>query len=113
MDRVQLDGSDVREYGSAAVHLVEAARLPADGEFRVHLGRFGPGGVLGEHPARQWQLLLVVAGSGWASGAGGDRCPLSEGQAVVWAPGEIHESGSDTGMTVLIVQSSARLPTGG
>jgi hypothetical protein len=30
---------------------------------------------------------------------------------VMWAPGEVHESGSDTGMVVVTVQSSVRIPS--
>ena len=43
----------------------------------------------------------------------GVRQPIRAGQAVLWSPGEAHESGSDEGMSVVITQSSARLPRGG
>lgn len=85
MEWVELERADVSEYGSVGVHLVEAARLAVDGEFRAHVGRVSPGGVLGEHPGRWWQLFLVVAGSGWVRAGEADRWPIGEGQAVLWA----------------------------
>lgn len=112
MEWVQLDRSDVAEYGSVGVHLVEAARLTADGHFRVHLGRVSPGGRLGRHPGRWWQLLVVITGSGWVQGGEADRWTIHEDQAVLWAPGEAHESGSEVGMTVAMIQSPVRLPRG-
>jgi hypothetical protein len=33
--------------------------------------------------------------------------PISAGEAVLWEPGEEHESGSDEGMTVLVVEAEA------
>ena len=50
-------------------------------------------------------LFAVVAGSGWVSGAEGGREPIRAGEAVLWEPGEEHESGSEDGMTVLVVEA--------
>jgi hypothetical protein len=38
------------------------------------------------------------------SGADGEREPISAGEAVRWEQGEEHESGSDEGMTVLVLE---------
>ena len=65
------------------------------------------GGVVGRHPAGVPQLFVVVCGSGWASGADGTREPIAAGEAVVWETGEEHESGSDEGMTVLVVEAES------
>jgi quercetin dioxygenase-like cupin family protein len=110
---VDLDQGDVTEHGSRGLHMVEAARLAVAGEFRVHVAQVRPGGLLGRHPTRLWQLFRVVHGEGWVSGEDGQRHPLRAGQAVLWHPGEHHESGSDTGMTVVIVQADVPLPHGG
>jgi quercetin dioxygenase-like cupin family protein len=67
----------------------------------------GPGGVVGRHPAASAQLFVVVTGSGWASGADGERVSIEAGEAVAWEPGEEHESGSDGGMTALVVESDS------
>jgi quercetin dioxygenase-like cupin family protein len=65
----------------------------------------GPGGVVGRHPAVVAQLFVVVRGTGWVSGADGLRIQISAGEAVFWEPGEEHESGSDEGMTALVVEA--------
>jgi hypothetical protein len=112
MEWVELDHGDVTEYASHGVHMHEAARVQAVDGFAVHLASFGPGGTLGRHPTRLWQLFTVTSGSGWVSAADGVRQPIRAGQAVLWSPGEEHESGSDDGMSVVITQSSVRLPRG-
>ena len=65
------------------------------------------GGVVGRHPAVVAQLFVVVHGSGWVSGADGEREPIESGQAVLWEQGEEHESGSDTGMTALVLEGES------
>ena len=65
------------------------------------------------HPSRFWQLFCVLAGSGWVRPDGEEGQPIATRQAVLWVPGEVHESGSATGMTVLQVMSSVPLPHGG
>jgi quercetin dioxygenase-like cupin family protein len=67
----------------------------------------GPGGVVGRHPAVVAQLFVVVRGTGWVSGADGLRIQISAGEAVLWEPGEEHESGSDEGMTALVVEAES------
>jgi quercetin dioxygenase-like cupin family protein len=63
------------------------------------------GSVVGRHPAASAQLFVVVRGSGWVSGADGLRIQISAGEAVLWEQGEEHESGSDEGMTTLVVEA--------
>lgn len=77
------------------------------GEAHVVVIEVGPGGVVGRHPAGATQLFAVVQGSGWVSGGDGERESIRAGQAVVWEPGEAHESGSDEGMTVLAVEAES------
>ena len=66
-----------------------------------------PGGVVARHPAVVAQLFVVVRGSGWVSGADGGREEIGAGEAVLWDPGEEHESGSDEGMTALVVEAQS------
>jgi quercetin dioxygenase-like cupin family protein len=67
----------------------------------------GPGGVVARHPAVGAQLFAVVRGSGWVSGDDGERESIDAGEAVLWEPGEEHESGSEGGMTILIVEAES------
>jgi mannose-6-phosphate isomerase-like protein (cupin superfamily) len=67
----------------------------------------GAGGVVARHPAGVAQLFAIVRGSGWVSGANGAPEPISAGEAVLWEAGEPHESGSEGGMTVLVVEAES------
>jgi hypothetical protein len=68
--------------------------------------RIGAGGLVGRHPSGCQQLFLVVEGAGWVSGGNGRREPIAAGEAVAWEEGEEHESGSDEGMTALVVEAT-------
>jgi mannose-6-phosphate isomerase-like protein (cupin superfamily) len=67
----------------------------------------GAGGVLGRHPATVPQLFVAVRGSGWVSGGEGERESIEAGEAVAWDLGEEHESGSDEGMTAIVVEAES------
>jgi quercetin dioxygenase-like cupin family protein len=67
----------------------------------------GPGGVVARHPAVVSQLFVVIRGSGWVSGFDGQREPIEAGGAVLWEPGEEHESGSEGGMAVVVVEAES------
>jgi len=77
------------------------------GEARISLLMLGAGGVVGAHPAASPQLFLVVAGSGWVQGADGERLPVERGQGALWDAGELHESGSDVGLTAVVVEAES------
>jgi quercetin dioxygenase-like cupin family protein len=68
-----------------------------------------PGGVVGRHPAVVAQLFVVVRGSGWVSGGDGGREEIASGEAVLWDAGEEHESGSEEGMTALVLEAESLL----
>lgn len=72
--------------------------------------RIGPGGVVGYHQANSPQLFLMVAGSGWVSGTDRAQHPLQEGYAAFWDAGEWHESGSETGATVIVIEGDTLNP---
>jgi len=107
-----LDQGEVTEHGSNGLFVLEAARVAEADALRVHVADVEAGGLLGLHPTRLWQLFCVLSGSGWVRLEHQKRQTIAARQAVLWAPGDIHESGSETGMTVLIVTSSRRLPNG-
>ena len=67
----------------------------------------GPEGIVARHPAVVPQLFVVVSGSGWVSGDNGEREAIRAGEAVLWDQGEDHESGSDEGMTALVVEAES------
>ena len=105
MQRVRLTDRDVADFGSQGVTASPHARVGAVKGAAVDVVTFKPGAVLGRHPTRLWQLFSVVHGAGWACGADGVRVQVVAGDCVLWEPEEDHESGSDDGMVVVVVQT--------
>jgi quercetin dioxygenase-like cupin family protein len=68
--------------------------------------RVQPGGMTSAHAAVTNQLFLVVEGEGWVRSAPGGPVVIKSGQAAFWTASENHESGSDTGMVVIILEGS-------
>jgi quercetin dioxygenase-like cupin family protein len=104
--RVELVDEVMTSYGSERVQHRPLARVlgPVDG-FAVDVLTVAAGGRVGRHPTRLWQLFAVVSGEGWVAGADGNPEPIRAGEAALWEPGEEHESGSEGGMVVCVVQS--------
>ena len=101
--RVELTGE--REVTAPGSMSARVRRLAAQGARRRDRDRSGR--RRRQHPAAVAQLFVVVSGSGWVSGADGEREAIVAGQAVLWEPGEEHESGSDEGMTALVVEAES------
>lgn len=87
---------------SRIVHLTAEAHVNC-----IHVAA---GGVVGYHEAVVPQLFLVVAGHGWVRGELAERVPIVAGQAAFWQQGEGHESGSETGMTAVVIESEGLNP---
>jgi quercetin dioxygenase-like cupin family protein len=101
--RVELRGErEVTAPGSISARVRRLA-----GEAHAVVIEIAPGGVVARHPAVGFQLFVVVSGSGWVSGAGGERQAIRASEAVLWDPDEEHESGSDEGMTALVVEAES------
>ena len=103
MRRVELGGE---RPATAPGTLHASVKRLAAGAHTVVI-EIGAGGVVGRHPAGASQLFVVVRGSGWVSGGDGERQPIEAGEAVAWDPGEEHESGSDDGMTAIVVEAKS------
>jgi quercetin dioxygenase-like cupin family protein len=101
-------GREIAQFGSRNAVIVGIQR--SEGAFQLGCLHLGAGGVLGRHPAGTRQLLLVVAGEGWVS-AGGERRPITVGQAAYWEPGEEHETTTESSLTALILESDTLDPT--
>jgi hypothetical protein len=95
----------VADLSSQGVPAAPHARVGAVEGAAVDVLTFEAGAVLRRHPTRLWQLFSVVHGAGWASGADGVRVPVVARDCVPWEPDEEHESGSDDGMVVIVVQT--------
>ncbi|MFZ2227482.1 MAG: AraC family ligand binding domain-containing protein [Candidatus Nanopelagicaceae bacterium] len=106
MEFISLLNGEEDRFGTRHVQLWQAGVFDGVEKTRVHVARFGKDSLLGRHPTRMWQLFMVIEGFGWVSAEDHVRYPISTGQAVLLHPGEEHDSGSETGMSVLILASS-------
>ena len=98
-------GRHVTQFGSDFV----MSRLFHSSELHVGCMRLEPGGLIGMHPASTAQLLAVVEGQGWIRGEDGVKTPVTAGGAVFWSEGEMHETGTDSGMMAIVVETAALL----
>ena len=97
----ELPGRAVGQFGSR-FEIAPLLRTP--GGAHVAVARLSAGGLIGRHPAATGQLLIVVDGSGWVSGGHAERTPIAAGEGVFWAAGEEHETGSEAGLTAIIIE---------
>lgn len=111
MRRVRFDapvGHHITAFSSQHVTITGIQRISSSAQ--IGCLWIGAGGVVGYHEATTAQLFLVTAGEGWATGADRVRQPISVGHGVFWEQGEWHESGSDSGMTVIVVEGDDLRP---
>jgi quercetin dioxygenase-like cupin family protein len=62
-------------------------------------------GTVGYHEAPLPQLFIVVEGEGWVTGEDQKQISIKSGEAALWEKGEWHTSGSEKGMTAIVIQS--------
>ena len=94
IDRYESSGFTI----SRVVHLL--------GESVVNCAYLHSGGRIGYHQTTIPQLFLVMQGRGWVRGEALERAPIEAGQAAYWQKDEWHESGTETGMTVIIIEGT-------
>src|SRR3990170_6378432 len=93
----------IDQYHSKAFSYTEIVKL--DGHYRIGCAWLGSDGLIGEHPAGQEQLLLVVAGSALVSGTQASSVEVGPGSAVLWNAGEVHKTrAGEAGLVAIIVQ---------
>ncbi len=101
-------GRAIDMFGSSHLTLSRIVRV----EGAAHIGcmHIGAGGVVGFHQAIVRQLFLVVNGAGWVRGEGPERIAIAAGRAAYWETGEWHESGSESGMVAIVIESELLEP---
>lgn len=95
-------GNNIDQFGSTNVSISRV--FPSIAHVHVSCMNFGHDGVVGYHQATVRQLFVVVAGSGWVRGESEVRSSIRTGQAAFWEKDEWHESGSDFGMTAIVIE---------
>ncbi|PKG23468.1 cupin domain-containing protein [Niallia nealsonii] len=97
------NGFDVINYQSIAASYTKI--LKTEEQTNIGFMHIEPNGKVGYHQAPVAQLYIVVEGEGWIEGEDKKRIMLKSGEGVFWEEGEGHASGSDGGMTALVIQS--------
>jgi gentisate 1,2-dioxygenase len=54
----------------------------------------------------------VVEGEGWFRERDGERTPVRAGEAIFWSEGEWHETGTDRGLVVIVIESTHLVEVG-
>lgn len=101
-------GHPITQFGSMGLVMSPIQR--GAGAFQLGCMHLDAGGLVGNHQAVGPQLFLVVRGEGWVRGDGPERRLIAAGQAAFWTSGEWHESGTETGMDVVVLEAEALDP---
>jgi quercetin dioxygenase-like cupin family protein len=95
-------GQEVEQFGS--VKAIISKILHLENEAAISSVYIRPNGKFGHHQAVTPQLFLFVQGEGWVRGETDEKLAVREGQAIFSEQGEWHESGTETGMTAVIIE---------
>ena len=98
-------GRRVEHYGSRGFTHFRVGLI--EGSAVLGYVQLEEGGVIGRHPAPAPQLLIVVDGSGYVSGADGAEQGIAAGEAVHWELGEEHETRADKGLVAVVVEAES------
>ena len=90
------------QFGSVKAMIAKAVAL--EPEATVNVAYIRPAERIGYYEEVAPQLFLLVEGAGWIRDVFDEIFPIEEGQAVFWEQNEWHESGSETGMTAVIIE---------
>jgi quercetin dioxygenase-like cupin family protein len=101
-------GREIEQFGSVGTILARIVHL--EDEAVVHCVYIQAHGKLGYHQAAAPQLFLLVAGEGWVRDASDQKISVKAGQAVFWEKDEWHESGTETGLTAVIIEAVKMYP---
>jgi hypothetical protein len=103
-------GKSIDAYGSLGFVISKLVRMTEETD--VKCGYLGSKAVIGYHQTTKDQLFAVVQGEGWVRGESLEsRCPIRAGQAAFWERGEWHESGTEAGMVVILIEGEDIDPT--
>jgi quercetin dioxygenase-like cupin family protein len=102
-------GTALTADGTIRASRVELAGTADAGATELGVVYLGAGGRLGRREASVPQVFLVVAGDGWVADARGFRHRVRPGEGAYIAAGDVHEVGTDTGLTAVVLEAE-RLP---
>ncbi|SDX41861.1 hypothetical protein SAMN05444487_11718 [Marininema mesophilum] len=96
------DAKKITQFGSQGIRITPI--IKQGGWVQTGCIHFSQKSLLGLHVTPGPQLFMVVVGEGWVRTKDTKSIPIRAGQAAFWSSGEEHESGSETGMTVLVFE---------
>jgi len=97
-------GKSIDAYNSSRFIIARIARLFE--EAVINCAYLETNGVIGYHQVTIPQVFLVVQGEGWVRNETSERVSIKAGEAVYWGKDEWHESGTERGMTAIIIESA-------
>jgi quercetin dioxygenase-like cupin family protein len=95
-------GREIDQFGSVKAIISKIVHL--DDEAVINGVYIRPNGKIGYHQAVAPQLFLLVEGEGWVRAESDEKRAIKAGQAIFWERDEWHESGTETGMTAVIIE---------
>lgn len=98
-------GTPLAGNGTTGASWVGLCRTEDAGSAQLGVVHLGAGGRLGRREAVVPQFFLVVAGDGWVADGAGNRHRLRPGEAAHVGVGEVHEVGTDTGLTAVVLEA--------
>jgi hypothetical protein len=102
-------GKSIEAYGSSGFVISKVVHLFEETD--VKCAYLSSNGIIGYHQTTKDQLFVVIQGEGWVRGESPEKHPIKAGQAAFWEEGEWHESGTETGMTVILIEGDNIDPT--
>jgi hypothetical protein len=94
-------GQEDEQFGS--VKAIIARVLQLDGSAEINAAYIHPGEHIRVQQAMTQQMFLLVDGAGWVKNASGEKRKVKQGQAIFWGESELPESGTESGMTAVII----------
>jgi len=94
-------GKDNGQFGS--VKAIIARVLQLDGRAEISAVYLHPSEHVSVQQEMTQQLFLLVDGEGWVRNNSGKKKTVKQGQAIFWGESELSESGTESGMTAVII----------
>jgi quercetin dioxygenase-like cupin family protein len=110
MERFRFDAGAGFTPDDELLEQVTIAPLTPPGSVQAAIFRLSARGRIVRHQATVPQILAVLEGEGYVSGADGEPEPIAAGEAVFWSAGEVHDAVSDSGLTALVLEAEGLRP---
>ncbi|MGB7876713.1 MAG: hypothetical protein WBL25_20205 [Anaerolineales bacterium] len=96
-------GKEDDQFGSLKAIIARVVQM--DDEAKINAIYLQPNKSMSHQQAMTQQLFLLVKGNGWVRSESDKILAITEGQAMLWEKDEWHESGTENGMTAVIIET--------